>query len=61
MVQGGLVRTELWRMSFSQVREPIVAGLLTDAEMDAFLALLADPSFAWMEMTLASAWGQRPT
>jgi SAM-dependent methyltransferase len=61
MIQGGSAHAEMWRMSFSQVREPLAAaGSITSEEMDALLTLLADPSFAWMGMTVVAAWGRRP-
>jgi len=61
-IQGGSPQAQLWRMSFMQVREPTVrAGLMSDQELDAFLALLDDPDFSWMGMTVMSARGRRPT
>ena len=51
----------MWRLSFIRVREPtVVAGLLTEQEMDDFLALLDDREFIWMGMTTIAAWGKRP-
>lgn len=62
VVQGGSPYAQMWRMSFMQVREPtIAAGLLTDREMDDFLALLDNPDFAWMGVTVVAAWAKRPT
>src|SRR5918911_563682 len=62
MVRGGTPQAELWRLSFQQVGEPTVrAGLLAERDLQAFLALLEDPGFVWMGMTIMAVWGRRPS
>ena len=61
MVRGGTPQAELWRLSFQQVGEPTVrAGLLAERDLQALLALLEDPGFVWMGMTIMAVWGRRP-
>ncbi len=61
MVRGGSPAGEVWRLTAEQVSPRIVAeGLLSADEMARTLALLADPTFVWMEGLVMAAWGQRP-
>jgi SAM-dependent methyltransferase len=61
MVRGGSPNAEVWRLTAEQVRDRIIdASLLTAREMEAPLALLADPAFIWMEGLVMAAWGRRP-
>lgn len=61
MVRGGSPAAEVWRLTAEQVSPRLVAdGLLTADEMARTLALLADPTFVWMEGLVMAAWGQRP-
>jgi predicted O-methyltransferase YrrM len=49
------------RLSADQLREPLIAaGLVTGAELDTFLAAVAEPSASTMSLFLVSARGQRP-
>ena len=62
MVQGGSPTAEVWRLTAEQVSPSIIAdGLLSADDMARTLALLADPTFAWMEGLVMAAWGQRPS
>jgi hypothetical protein len=48
-------------LSQSPVRAALLAtGMVTEAEIDAFLALLRDPTVALMRNILMAAWGRRP-
>ena len=59
---GGAPETEFARLNILQIKEPLLAaGAITQAEFDAYYALLEDPSFAFQYYLLVSAWGQRPT
>jgi SAM-dependent methyltransferase len=61
IVRGGTPPAEVWRLTAEQVRPRIVAeGYLSEAEMTQVLALLADPSFAWMEGLVMATWGRKP-
>ncbi|ABD12122.1 hypothetical protein ThrDRAFT_02479 [Frankia casuarinae] len=51
----------LWRATFSQSADYLVAsGLLTRADLDSALALLADPDFLDLGPSIIAAWGRRP-
>jgi SAM-dependent methyltransferase len=51
----------LGRLTLMQLREPMIeAGLTTQPEFDALMALLDDPRFAFMTMVVMAAWGRRP-
>ena len=51
----------LGRLTFVQLREPMIeAGLVTQAEFEALMALLDDPRFTFMTMVVMAASGQRP-
>lgn len=62
MVQGGSAPAgEVWQLTAQQVSAPIVqAGLLSADEMTRIVALLGDPTFAWMEGLVMAAWGRTP-
>ncbi len=60
MVWGGTPEMELFTLTIERVRAAMVAaGLISDKEVAAALALCADPSFAVMSPALVSAWGRR--
>jgi len=61
IVRGGTPQAEVWRLTAEQVRPRIVAeGYLSEAEIAQVVALLADPSFAWMEGLVMATWGRKP-
>jgi ubiquinone/menaquinone biosynthesis C-methylase UbiE len=58
--RGASVGARLDRANFEQVRtEAVAAGLVTDQEVDAFLALLDDTDLALSSPVMMSAWGRR--
>lgn len=61
IVQGGSSPAgEVWQLTAQQVSARIVgAGLLSADEMARVVALLGDPSFAWMEGLVMAAWGRK--
>jgi SAM-dependent methyltransferase len=62
MWRGGKPGGEIWRLSLEQLREGIVdAGLMGEAEVDAAIALCADPRFSTLSPVLMAAWGRRPS
>ncbi|MCA1671257.1 MAG: methyltransferase domain-containing protein [Actinobacteria bacterium] len=61
MLRGGRPEMELFTLTIERARPAMVAtGLVSDEEVDAALALCADPSFAAMSPALVSAWGRVP-
>jgi SAM-dependent methyltransferase len=61
MMQGGHPSAVLPRYTFERVRAPAVAGgLASEAEFDAALAALADPTMTLMSHVMMAAWGRRP-
>jgi hypothetical protein len=59
--RGTSLGARLDRANFEQIRDEAVgADLVTDQEIDAFLALLDDPDFATSSPAMMTAWGQRP-
>ena len=51
----------LGRLTFMQLRQPMIeAGLATQPEFDALMALLDDPRFAFMTMVVMAARGRCP-
>jgi hypothetical protein len=51
---------EVARLTVEQLREDIVsAGHATEAEIEAYVALLHDPAFVAVAMTLFAVWGRR--
>jgi SAM-dependent methyltransferase len=60
MTRGGSPDARFWRVTFTQLQERMVAtGLLTDQEMEQFLALYDDPNFVLMGPVLMAVWGRR--
>lgn len=58
---GGTAPTRWKRLSVEQLRKDIVyAHLATEAEIDAYLALLDSPDFVAQGCTVMTAWGRRP-
>jgi len=61
VLQGGSPVAEFWSLTVEFLRPRIVAlGLLTDAEVDAARALLADPAFWDLSPAFVGAWGRAP-
>ena len=60
MFRGNTLGANLVRLNFEQLREPMLATGLNEADLQADLALLADEHFEWRSPTVWTAWGQRP-
>ncbi|MGH8929939.1 MAG: class I SAM-dependent methyltransferase [Egibacteraceae bacterium] len=61
MVHGALPDATFYRLSIEQLRGPVVAsGMLTDAQVDAALERIEEPTFAVMMPCLVSTWGRMP-
>jgi SAM-dependent methyltransferase len=59
--EGGSLGAILIAANFTQVRNEAVAkGLVTGAEVDAVLARLTEPDFAFFSPVMFTAWGCRP-
>ena len=57
--QAGM-RTQVVRLTVEQLREDILgAGLATEADIEAYFALLDNPTFTAVGPTLFAAWGRR--
>jgi ubiquinone/menaquinone biosynthesis C-methylase UbiE len=60
LTQGGTLGTQVDRANMSQVRaEAVAAGLLSEAEIDRYLALTDDPAFVSSSNPLVTTWGRR--
>jgi hypothetical protein len=61
IMHAGTKLARFWQLTSVQLRDRIVAtGLVTDAEMDEYLALHDDEDFVTMTVIILSAWGRRP-
>ncbi|GAA2605364.1 methyltransferase domain-containing protein [Actinomadura fulvescens] len=61
IVGDGGPTERFWRIFLGQLRPALVAReLITDAEIDAALALFGDPRFVDAAEALVSAWGRQP-
>ena len=62
MIAAGTPAARIYQLSVAQLRERIVsAGLLSDAEVDRFLALFDDPALVTMGHNVMAVWGRKPT
>jgi SAM-dependent methyltransferase len=60
--RGGQPGGTVWRLTFTQLREPLMAsGLVTSADIDDAIALCDDPAFAFVSQITMAACGRRPT
>jgi hypothetical protein len=61
MWRGGEGGGDAWRLTFVQLRQPMLAsGLATTADIDSAVALCADPCFSVLSPVTMAAWGRRP-
>jgi SAM-dependent methyltransferase len=61
MWRAGEAGGEIWRLSFEQLRDGILAmGLMDAAEADAAIELCTDPRFSTLSPIMMAAWGRRP-
>ena len=59
--QGGSAEVEFHRLTYRQLRDLILAsGKVSARELDQFMALPDDPSFAFRFFLVMSAWGRKP-
>jgi SAM-dependent methyltransferase len=60
MWRGGEAGGRVWRLTFEQLREPIVAsGRVSAAELDRVLGLCEDPALSFLSQVTVAAWGRR--
>jgi SAM-dependent methyltransferase len=61
MLRAGTPQARFWQLTFAQLRDRMVnTGLITDEEMDEFLALHDHQDFVWMGGILMAVWGTAP-
>jgi SAM-dependent methyltransferase len=61
VLRSGNTVERFWQLTCTQVRERVVsAGLLTQAEMDDFLALHDDEDFSCLGPVVLAVWGRKP-
>jgi SAM-dependent methyltransferase len=61
MARGGSPLAQFWRITYTQVRDAMLAtGRLRSDELDACIALLDDPDFVFTSMTSMAVCGRRP-
>ena len=61
LLLGGTVETQWKRLSVEQLRKDITnAHLATEAEIEAYFALLDAPNFVSQGFIVMTAWGRRP-
>jgi SAM-dependent methyltransferase len=61
VVRGGSPQAENFQLSARQLRdETLRRGLLTEDELETYLALLQDTQMVWLTQTQMAAWGRRP-
>ena len=59
--RGGDVGATVWRLTFTQLREAMLASeLATAGEIDEAIALCDDPSFGLLSQIIMAGWGRRP-
>lgn len=59
--RGGEAGGDVWRLTFVQLRDSMVAtGLVSDAEVEQAIALCADQAFCFLSQVTMAAWGRRP-
>ena len=60
--RGGDAGATVWRLTFMQLREAMLAsGLATAAEIDEAVALCEDPGFGLQSQITMAGWGRRST
>jgi SAM-dependent methyltransferase len=61
MWHGGQAGGRVWKLTFAQLREPMIAsGLVTAADVDRALALCDSPDLSFVSQLVMAAWGRRP-
>jgi hypothetical protein len=60
MIRAGTPNAHMWRLTITQRRDQLTrAGLLTDEEMDRYLALYDDAGFVAMDYMVMAVWGRK--
>jgi SAM-dependent methyltransferase len=60
MIRAGKPNARMWQLTMTQRRDRITgAGLLTDEEMDQYLALFDDEEFVAMDYMVMAVWGRK--
>jgi ubiquinone/menaquinone biosynthesis C-methylase UbiE len=60
--RGGDAGATVWRLTFMQLREAMLAsGLVSEVEIDEALALCEDPDFRFLSQITMTGWGRRAT
>lgn len=60
--RGGEAGGTAWRLTFAQVREPMIrSGLVTSADVDVAMALCTDSRFSFLSQLTLAASGRRPS
>ena len=60
MWRGGEAGGRVWRLTFEQLREPMVAsGRISASELDRVLGLCEDPALSFLSQLTIAAWGRR--
>jgi hypothetical protein len=61
MWRGGATGGVVWRHTFVQLREPLIAGGLAGAsDVDRAIALCDDPAFSFVSQIVMASRGRRP-
>ena len=62
MQEGGSPSAALVTQEINNLREAMIAsGEISAADIDAGLALLQDPTFAFLSPTMVTTWARRPS
>jgi hypothetical protein len=60
MWRGGEAGGRVWKLTFQQLRESMIAsGLVTEADVDAAIALCDSSALSFMSQLVMAAWGRR--
>jgi len=61
MWRGDSAGGAIWRLTIAQLRDPLIAsGMIDAADVDAAMALCAEPHFSSLSPVMMAAWGRRP-
>jgi SAM-dependent methyltransferase len=60
ILHAGTPSARFWRLTFEQLRDRMVgSGLLTNEDLDQYLAAHEDEDFVWMGNIIMAVWGRR--
>ncbi|MFD0852267.1 hypothetical protein ACFQ07_08540, partial [Actinomadura adrarensis] len=58
--RGGQAGGLIWRLTLTQLRDPIIeTGIMTASDLDAFCDLCDDPGLRFQSQVTMAAWGRR--